>query len=80
MVAVVCSLCGVGAISSIGINFQKERSGGLERWISMRSSWYDRIQLYSDACKQLQFSLVILFQYFFLFSLLRVLQTKFKDQ
>ena len=49
---IVCSLCGVGAISSIGINFQKKRSGGLERWTSMRSSWYNQIQLYSDACKQ----------------------------
>ena len=52
MLAVVWSFCGVGEISSIGINFQKERSGGLERWISMRSSWYNRIQLYGDACKQ----------------------------
>lgn len=31
MLAVVCSFGGVGEISSIGINFQKERSGGLER-------------------------------------------------
>lgn len=68
------------AISSIGIKFQKERSGGLERWISMRSSWYNRIQLYGDACNQLQFSLVISFQHFSLFSLLRFIQTGFKDQ